>query len=160
MSEYNRLIEGIKDRYHQRILAVLGRVRNRLTEVGIDCDTPTTMHIDHHYSWTFTATVPGLEPVAIDLKIVEAARYGEERDDGKPGINFALRFLALGGQLLGTFSPYNNMPEFWVDATDKRAVEERFRLFEEADVSAVSNLVLQSPRSKETSEDVKWARGG
>lgn len=128
MSDYGKQVESVKDRYNNRILAVLARIRDAIREAGFQCSDPEPMHHDR-FEWSFGAgrTKPG--DAFVNFAIAEKPDYEGEGT----GITFHLTILEDGGRVLGVFSPFNFTSAAWIDVTDGDAIEDRFALFETLD---------------------------
>jgi len=52
MGDYEAQVEAVKDRYNDRILAILARIRDAVREAGLQCDNPEPTHGDR-FEWSF-----------------------------------------------------------------------------------------------------------
>lgn len=125
-------VEKIKEKYEGRILAVLNAIRKKLQEAGHDCNEPTDMSSDDFW-WSMT--VDG--HIDVSLKICESEQY----DGESGGVNFAVDIVEHGGRILGGLTPYNYTNKVWVSRYSPAAVEERFRIIEQADPADVIQCV-------------------
>lgn len=140
--EYDKVIEGVKDKYGERILAYLSKLSKAACDAGLFADEPAEM-FDDTFRWTFCvwkdqgAFDKRDYEKSIDntLRLDEAREYGD--DEGYPfGINFSLDIVENGGLIVGQFAPYNYTDECWVNAKDKEAVENRWSMFESMDAES------------------------
>lgn len=133
--------EQIKDRYQDRLVAVMARIASVLQAEGYPVDGPHFMDGDS-YSWSLLVHLDGdIDEVAqadidISFRIAESEQYGEEG-----GINFALDILEVGGRMIGGLTPFNYSDRCWVDRADAEAVEERFKIIEDADETNIPALI-------------------
>ncbi len=134
--------EQIKDRYQDRILAVMNRIATVLQDEGYPTEGPHFMDGDS-YSWNLIVHLDadpdevGQEDIDISFKVCESEQYDVEEG----GINFALDIVEIGGRILGGLTPYNYSPKCWVDRTDAEAIEERFKIMEDADETVIPALI-------------------
>lgn len=133
--------KSVRDLYDARIMTFLKRVQSAARALGYTfAQGPYEASYDE-YRWELVGRRPGGGPedlVDFSLTIAEAAAYGDEPADG---INFAFDMVGYGGQLLGGITPYNYTPQVWVRVGDTAAVEARFRLIEEANLSTLGLLL-------------------
>ena len=128
MGDYEAQVEAVKDRYNDRILAILARIRDAVREAGLQCDNPEPMHGDR-FEWSLRVGEKGPDTIAVNLVICEQRDY----EGTGTGITFRLAATQIDGRVLAEFSPGNFMPEVWLDVTDDDAIEDRFALFEGLD---------------------------
>ena len=128
MGDYEAQVEAVKDRYNDRILAILARIRDAVREAGLQCDNPEATHGDR-FEWSLCIgeKVPHL--IAVNLVICEQRDY----EGAGTGITFRLAATQIDGCVLAEFSPGNFTPKVWIDVTDSDAIENRFALFETFD---------------------------
>ena len=128
MGSYEAQVEAVKDRYNDRILAILARIRDAVREAGLQCDDPEATHGDR-FEWSFGVGRTKPRDAFVNLSITEEPDYEGEG----AGITFHLTILENGGRVLGVFSPFNFTPAVWIDVADNDAIEDRFALFETFD---------------------------
>ena len=128
MGDYETQVEAVKDRYNDRILAILASIRDAVRGVGLQCDDPEATHGDR-FEWSLCAgeRVPDL--IAVNLVICEQRDY----EGAGTGITFRLAATQIDGRVLAEFSPGNFTLQVWIDVTDDDAIEDRFALFETFD---------------------------
>lgn len=161
-AQHERLIDGIKERYEKRINALLEQMSDLCVKEGMISGGIGEMH-DEEYRWYLTLwrceddrkpyreygeNAFGVDPkeqvpcydksVDIAFEIAEAQTYG---DDPIDGVNFAVQITENGGRMLGGLTPYNYTGECWVPASDEDAVEERFKIMEDASIDSVPDAV-------------------
>lgn len=134
--------EQIKDRYQGRIMAVMGRIASALQGESYLVEGPHFMDGDS-YSWSLLVHLDGdIDEVAQDdIDITFKIAESEEYDGEIGGINFCLDIVEVGGRILGGLCPHNYSPQCWVDRTDAEAVEERFKIMEDADETDIPALI-------------------
>lgn len=141
MTRDTDLAKPVRDLYAARIIVFLKRVQTAARALGYTFrQGPYEVSYDE-YRWELVGRRPGGGPedlVDFSLTIAEAASYGDEPAEG---INFAFDVVGYGGRLLGGITPYNYTPQVWVRVDDTAAVEARFRLIEEADLSTLTTLL-------------------
>jgi hypothetical protein len=125
----------IKNKYHRRIMAIMERIANVLREEGHSVEGPDFWDCDD-YRWVLL--VDG--KVDISFKLCES----EEYDGEKGGVNFALDLVEVSGRIIGGLTPYNYTDRCWVSRKDRRAIEERFRILEEADEHDIPPLLTRA----------------
>jgi hypothetical protein len=138
--------EQVKDKYAARILAVMNCIRTELQDAGFTVDEPWFSDGDD-YRWEMVVhladTPAGAETeihdddVDIAFKICESQEY----DGTDAGVNFALDIVEFGGRVLGGLCPFNYSEDVWVPLDSEDAIEERFRIMEQADTSAIPSLI-------------------
>ena len=140
--KYNERIELLAERYNDRSLAVLNRMKEELVCEGYDCEGPFDMHGDD-YRWYLLAQRPGTtdEENRCELTIIIAEQFNYE-GHGR-GLTFRFDAVEWGGAILGECCPYNYTPDVWVDSFDDESVEARWRLMEELDVSGLAELLCR-----------------
>lgn len=144
IATYADKVTAVKDRYAERIVKVMERIRAELQEAGYHTEGPDEMFGDD-YRWALLVRVvsePGQYPVAdgdidITLQIAESMQFEGTED----GINFSLDVVEVGGRILGGLTPYNYTNDVWVDVSDDDAVEWRFSIFEQADPYDIVTLL-------------------
>ncbi len=139
MADYEAQVEAVRDRYNDRIVALLIRIRDAIRQVGLQCDDPEPMH-DDRFWWCFCIGRTKPWDASVELSIVEE---GDFEDEEGTGITFRLAIVENGGRILGEFSPFNFTPQVWVDVADGDAVEERFALFESLDPIEIADLLAE-----------------
>ena len=140
--------------YDARILKLLYAIQYKFVEVGWHCDAPGEMHCDD-FNWGFLVSAnefegvlhhPTDDDIDVSFKICESSEY----DGTLGGIAFRLDITRVGGAVLGGMCPCNYTDRVWVDIDDDAAIEERFKLFEEADPDIPFHLNLFPPTKDET----------
>lgn len=142
MSPIDELLESVRDRYNDRILAFLSNVRASARALGYTFAHGPYEMSDDMYRWEIVGRRPGGRGddslVDFSFTIVEARQMGDEPDDG---VNFSFDVVEYGGRILGGISPYNFTSRVWVKASDAQALEERFRLLETSDMSGLADIL-------------------
>lgn len=133
---YCAAVEAVAKNYESRIAALLADFATTAATVNWLTDGLVQDMTADDFEWHVTikparllaeATDNGVdadegENVDIAIKIEESLSH----DGTTAGINFSLD-IVLGGIL-----PFNYSPQVWVDVTDADAVEERFKMIEDA----------------------------
>ncbi len=134
--------ETIMRKYRERIVAIMERIADVLREEGYLVGGPEFWDGDD-YRWVLLVHVDGDsdklgdEDVDISFKLCESEEY-----DGTPGgVNFALDIVQVGGRIIGGLTPFNYTERCWVPRNDSEAVEERFRIMEQADEGDIPALI-------------------
>lgn len=129
--------EQIKDKYEPRILALLGAIATQLREDEPSlCVSEVDLLLGDDYRWTFNvhtaeqaeAAKDEMQGVDVWFVICESEQY----DGEKYGVNFSVEIVGVAGECVGGLTPYNYSPEVWASRLDPEAVEERFKLVENA----------------------------
>ena len=128
MGNYEAQVEAVKDRYNDRILAILARIRDAVREAGLQCDDPEATHGDR-FEWSLCVGEKGPDAIAVNVVICEQRDY----EGAGTGVTFRLAATQIDGRVLAEFSPGNFTPAVWIDVTDSDALEDRFALFETFD---------------------------
>ena len=148
MSDEQTPVDLVKERFEKRALSLMGSYRTALVAAGFDCDDVEDSSCDQ-YEWAlnlfFGPRNAGTDEkwnnsIGIELTIMESAFYDGEMEDG---INFRVELVAMGGEIVGEFSPYNFTPQCWVDAKDNDAVERRFQLIEHVTADEVVGVIQE-----------------
>jgi hypothetical protein len=139
-------IEKIGETYRPKMMALLAAIRKEALELGFTCDEPFDMSTDD-YRVTMLMQPPGMDPdeedgMDVTITIPEALEYGDAEGPEDNGVNFSLNIVEYGGIIVGGLTPYNYSPQVWVPVVDSEAVEERWRLFDNAvDPVSVMDLI-------------------
>ena len=141
MGDYEAQVEAVKDRYNDRILAILAGIRDAVREAGLQCDDPEATHGDR-FEWSFGVGPTKPRDAFVNLLVTEEPDYEGEGT----GTTFHLTILENGGRVLGVFSPFNFTPEVWIDVADSDAIEDRFALFECLDPAEIADLLAGEVR--------------
>lgn len=134
--------EQIKDKYQDRIMAIMQRIASALKDDGHVVEGPDFRDGDD-YRWTLLVHMDGdtsevsQEDIDIAFKLCES----EEYDGSEGGVNFALDIVEVSGRIIGGLTPFNYSDRCWVDRTDAEAVEERFRILEQTDEGDIPPLI-------------------
>ena len=128
MADYEAQVEAVKDRYDDRILAILGGIRDTVRRAGLQCDDPEPTHGDR-FEWSLRVGEKGPDTIAVNLVICEQRDY----EGAGTGITFRLAATQIDGRVLAEFSPGNFTPAVWIDVADGDAIEDRFAVFETFD---------------------------
>jgi hypothetical protein len=145
---YTEKVTQIKERYEARILAHLEQMRTALEDSGFKVG-PVSEHSDQEYAWWFLVYMPREEGEREEMQDddvdVEFSIFESLQNDGTTnGINFGLNVTAVGGAILGGFSPYNYTSDVWVPVDDDEAIEDRFLLHEDhPDLNGLVNLISE-----------------
>lgn len=121
--------EQLYKKYGSRILAILNAIREAAINEGFECDEPWEMS-DEEFEWWMLIKRGDDENENIDVRIT--ILESEVNDGEKGGVNFSLQVNKYGGQMVGRCTPYNYTDDVWVSRRDYAAVEERFKMFEQA----------------------------
>jgi hypothetical protein len=135
--QWNKRTEVIKRRYAKRILAKLTAIQTLLRAEGHITDEPAESCDDYRWSLLVDADKKMQNGIDITIQICESPEY----DGTFAGITFRLDIVEFGGRILGEFSPYNWTEQVWVSITDREAIETRFRLLEDANISTIPDLI-------------------
>jgi len=132
--------EQIKTKYEPRILVILNAMRTALNEAGHNCGESFDMSSDD-YRWSMIINGDdGSNGINISFIIAESEYWDGEEN----GVNFMVDVVEFGGRMLGGLCPYNYSNKVWVSRDDEDAIEERFRIFEQADPADIIKCVEQS----------------
>lgn len=129
---------GIYRKYKGRIRKILRNIGKVLKEEGHKVEGPFDMTADH-YQWSLIVDGDTNNQQGIDISFTIAE--SEEWDGEEGGVNFMLDVVEWGGRILGGLCPYNYSPQVWVDRNDPEAIEERFKIMEDADPYDILPLI-------------------
>jgi hypothetical protein len=148
--EYSDIMEGIKNKYEDRIKKVLTAIREVLQ--GSDYAVGEIYDMsDDCFAWSFLVSrdksVTGNynpsdlqdDDVDIIFTIAESIHY----DGTENGLNFMLDVTEVGGIVLGGMCPFNYTEDVWVDINNSDAIEERFVYFEQANPEDILDLLTE-----------------
>ena len=141
------VIESVKDKYQDRIVAIMERLREAVKLTGFETSeiSPTA---DEEYYWDFGLKWRGEGVGRVSFWITES----EVRDGVKGGIGFMID-SALMGRIGPGLSPFNYTSEVWVKLRDEEGIENRFALmediYEESFSDELSNLRAEMAESGE-----------
>jgi hypothetical protein len=139
--------EQIKETYHDRIMAIMRRIASVIQNEGHVVEGPDFWDGDD-CRWTLLVHTSGessevsQDDIDIAFKICES----EEYDGTEGGVNFALDIVEVSGRIIGGLTPFNYSLECWVGRDDADAIEERFRILENADEADIPALIERCQR--------------
>lgn len=134
-------------KYRKRIVQILERMADVLRQDGYVVEGPTFLDGDD-YRWSLLVHLDGDpdtvsdQDIDISIKLCES----EEYDGTEGGVNFSVDIVEVSGRILGGLTPFNYSDRCWVSRNDPQAVEERFRIVEEADEYGVLHLLSEHQR--------------
>jgi hypothetical protein len=141
---YADKVTTVKDRYAERIVRILERIRETLQDAGYQVAEPFDMTCDD-YRWSMLVYVES-EPEGDvedgDIDITFQIAESEQFDGTEDGINFSLDIVTVGGRILGGLTPYNYTGDVWVNLDDAEAIEQRFSILEQADPADILDLIV------------------
>jgi len=133
-------IEDISKRYGDRILKILENIRLELHErTTLTCQDPE--ELDAEWAWAMLVLSDSSDmdsSVDVKVEIVDS----EEHEGVEGGVTFRLDVTSYGGHTVCQLTPYNYTEECWVKRANAEAVEERFSIIEQADVSELTYLLV------------------
>ena len=127
----------IERKYLGRAYKVLESIREALNEAGLNASMP--WHWKDDVLRIQMAEGPEGDLIDITLEFL----FSEQWDGEKGGVNFGINIVHEGGAIVGGLTPFNYSSEVWVPRRDPAAVEERFSLLEQADVSDIPRLIKE-----------------
>jgi len=120
----------INRKYKPRILANLRKIAELLSSHGFKVSGPDDMTDEDYSYWLL---VEKDQMIDIRFTILES-----EHSDGEVGgVNFACDITEVSGRTLGGICPFNYTNKVWVPRKDEAAIEERFKLLEDADINGI-----------------------
>jgi hypothetical protein len=121
---------GIKRNDQGRIMAILNNIKATVKAHGWEVEGPYDMTGDD-YHWCLIVQTGTSENDLVDVsfRICESQAY----DGTDEGINFAVDAVKHGGRVLGGLCPFNYTPDVWVALDDAQAIEQRFKIMENAE---------------------------
>lgn len=145
--KYVQGVERVKEGYQERILAVLGGIKEALEAEGYEVSGPDDMSCED-FRWSllvYCESNPEDDDLAegdvdITFTIAESAQYEGSED----GINFMVDVVEVSGRIIGGMCPFNYTSEVWVPLDDSAAIEERFSYFEQADPESMVSLLAEA----------------
>lgn len=142
----NETIDRLGERagqYGPRALELLEKIRTIMNEEGFTTDAPFDLSCDD-YKWALpvwrNADKTQDEMIDIAVEMPVAYDYGEEHSFDGHGMSFGISIVEWGGLILGGFQPFNYTDLCWVDGRDDEAVERRWKMIEDADLSQIPAL--------------------
>lgn len=137
-------------RYGSKMRDLLKQIAEACEESGVYCGEPFDMSGDD-YQWSMMAWRTRSDRAAklhergidITVQIAESREYDGEKPTG---INFGLDIVEWGGRMLGGLTPFNYTEDCWVDARDREAVSDRWKILSDADVSEIPHLIKENER--------------
>lgn len=140
--------EQIEQKYAVRVVAILGAISSdvQAEDETLVIGETYDMHCDE-YRWSFNVCradqeqAAEHEPQGVDVSFVICE--SEQYDGEENGVNFAVEIVGVGGQIVGGITPYNYTERCWVPRDDEDAVEERFKLVEQAPASDAAYLIVE-----------------
>jgi hypothetical protein len=128
--DYREKVDKLRNQFESRIKAILARTARAFDIAKLKTTEPDELS-DACYRWSFGIKTGQGDEDWIDFSFFIAE--SKEYDGSLDGINFMTDMVAWGGECVGGISPYNYTPDVWVDLDDEDAIEERFRILENAD---------------------------
>lgn len=137
-------VETIFKRYKARMEAYLTRIKTVCEELGAKCTEIVDCSCDEFYLSFIVLVDPDLNNELSDSNIDVSFKVLEsEYCDGEPnGVNFGIDMVAVGGRIVGGFTPYNYTEKVWAKRNKPADVEERFRIIEDECCPAEAAQVL------------------
>ncbi len=141
---YGAGVTAVKGWYEPRIKKYLGELKMAMEDMKWTVQGPDDW-TDGEYTWNFLIFTDGRgtdtdtqdDDVDVTFTLVES----KEREGTREGISFSLGVCAVGGAIIGGMSPFNYTDKLWVSLNDPDGIEERFCLFENADVNDLIKLI-------------------
>lgn len=143
IATYADKVTAVKDRYAERIVKVMERIRAELQEAGYHTEGPDEIFGDD-YRWALLARIeskPGEDFANGDVDITFEIAESEQFEGTEDGINFSVNVVEYGGRIRGGLTPYNYTEDVWVSLDDDEAIEDRFAIFEQADAYDIVTLL-------------------
>lgn len=140
---YDEIIEAVAKKYEARTMTILRAIRDEVRACGMASDDEPFDLIGDDYNWgirVWRTLDKSCDENCIDIRLEIAEARDYDGDEDCFGINFGIDIVEWGGRILGGLSPYNYTDECWVDARDEDAVEERFAILEQADITGIPDL--------------------
>ena len=130
----------IKERYEERIEAILNGIRETVKEELPEANVSEIWdQSDDDFAWAIY--IDGIsDPIDITFYIAESENW----DGEVHGINFIIEGVSKGGHPVMGIIPYNYTDKVWVDRNDEEALEERFQLVENANVCEAAELIRRA----------------
>ena len=130
--QYANHVDRIYERVlRQRIIDLLGGIRDDFTDNGYTADGPHDLS-DDEYRWYIVVSGNGLtEDIDITVEVSESLGYAGTTD----GINVGMSLTTYEGRIVGELQPYNFTPEVWTN--DLHEISERMAILEGAASSTV-----------------------
>lgn len=150
MPTYEQRINALAKRYDKRIRKILANVKETFLAAGWQPrGNVNHMSDDSEHSWD-VAFIPrqlGLPwkpgDNAPDGAVWVTVQLGEQREhEGEgSGVTFHINVNGIGGLVLGGITPGNYTEDCWLKLSDKDAIEERFKILEDADPAEILDLL-------------------
>lgn len=137
--------EQIKDKYEKRILTILSDISDCLKDSDGEwkAGSVNEMH-DDEYCWGMLISKTDEDPLELDeddIDIKVTILESEHNDGEEGGVSFSIDAVTVGGSQVGRLCPYNYTSDVWVDRGNEEAVERRFNLVQQTDVSELVYLI-------------------
>lgn len=138
---YDARILLLANEYSERALAILTNIGQICEDAGMKVDGEAHERFDDDFAWSMvlfrTPDGPHEDTDIIDvtLELNEAREYG----DGD-GIAWGIMIVEYGGRILGQLQPFNYTEQCWVPLDSAEAIEERFKLLEDAEYATIPDL--------------------
>ena len=163
--------EHLRDRYDARIRALLERVKGALEASGFKSSEGYTWG-DEEYEWGIFVTPPlgcwegpcgccneyhppnfhgdcrdnanrkaladQIGPCNVKIVLLES----ECRKGNQDGVAWLLDCIGIDGMSIAHIDPYNYTPKLWIPLEDDAAIEERFKILEDADLDGLCALIV------------------
>ena len=139
-SAYAKAVEKVMKKYTPRIEKIMNEIKAVLEHAGYSVVGPDFMDADE-YSWWMTVMLEEGKESEQDIDIQFEIAESEKFEGTLDGINFVIDITERGGRMLGGLNPHNYSDEVWVSLKDPKAIEERFKILEDADPNGVLNVV-------------------
>jgi hypothetical protein len=141
-SEYQKAVDQVFEKYEQRMLDLMNRLRDGLLESGFkDVEEVEDDSADDYRKRfaVYESETEDTKKVDITLILAESQQY-EGSDEG---VTWRLEIVRWDGRILGVSEPFNYTPECWVTLNDSDAIEARWQLFEHIDASELPKLIRE-----------------
>lgn len=145
VSKRNMTPEEIKDKYEKRILQILSDISDCLKDgdEGWKVGEAFEQH-DDEYQWAILISKSDEDPMELeddDIDIKFTILESEHNDGEENGVSFAIDAVTIEGCTVGGLTPYNYTKDVWVARDDEEAIERRFQIMQQADVSELIYLI-------------------
>lgn len=141
--------EEIKDKYEKKILQILSNISDCLKdgEEGWKVGAVNEMH-DDEFKWGMLISKLDEDPIELsndDIDISFTIIESERNDGEENGVSFSIEAVTVGGVIVGGLTPYNYTNDVWVSKDDEEAIEIRFQILQQVDVSELVYLIEHHP---------------
>ena len=134
--------DEIRDKYKGSILQIMDEIRKACEEEKLYVTTTDEINTgDDSSRWYISVYRKRRDDLEASVDVTFLICCSEDWDGKENGVNFAVDIVSYGGHVIGGLTPYNYTADVWVSRDNPEAIDERFSLMQQADVSGIPDMI-------------------